>query len=105
MTMKFLTVTDSVGSDKSYFIIEMVSVDSTTNQSISLFISVGYDTTKMLLRGMFSYERENQRTLPFNVDICQLPEAKTIFVGASSEYQPNPFYALPLLAMGEREGV
>jgi hypothetical protein len=40
----------------------------------------------MLLRGMFSYERENQRTLPFNVDICQLPEAKTIFVGASSKF-------------------
>jgi hypothetical protein len=40
----------------------------------------------MLLRGKFSYERENQRTLPFNVDIRELPEAKTIFVGDSSEF-------------------
>ena len=55
-----------------------------SNLCWSLF-SVGYDTTKMLLRGKFSYERENQRTLPFNVDIRELPETKTIFVGDSSK--------------------
>ena len=39
----------------------------------------------MLLKGRFSYEKENQRTLPFNVDILALPEYKTVFTGSSSE--------------------
>ena len=48
-------------------------------------ISVGYDDKKMLLKGKFSYEKENQRTLPFNVDIVSLPEYKTVFAGSSSK--------------------
>ena len=40
----------------------------------------------MLLKGKFSYEKENQRTLPFNVDIVSLPEYKTVFAGSSSKH-------------------
>ena len=30
---------------------------------------VGYDDTRMVLRGKFSYDKSNQRTLSFNVDL------------------------------------
>ena len=50
---------------------------------------VGYDERKMLLKGSFSYEKENQRTLPFNVDIVNLPQYKTVFTGSSSEFHSN----------------
>ena len=49
------------------------------------FASVGYDHRKMILRGKFYYDKENQRTLPFNVDISDLPKYKTLFKGSSSK--------------------
>ena len=54
---------------------------------------VGYDSLHMKLDGKFSYLKENQRTLSFNVDIVKLPKHKTVFAGSSSEYekcQRNP---------------
>ena len=30
---------------------------------------VGYDDTRMVLRGKFSYDKTNQRALSFNVDL------------------------------------
>ena len=36
---------------------------------INLVFSVGYDSQHMKLDGKFTYRRENQRTLAFNVDI------------------------------------
>jgi len=56
-----------------------------------LLTSFGYDERKMLLKGRFSYEKENQRTLPFNVDILALPEYKTVFTGSSSNYSVYGF--------------
>ena len=52
--------------------------------SIIVF-SVGYDSNHMMLNGKFSYKKENQRTLSFNVDIVKLPEHKTVFAGSSSK--------------------
>ena len=53
-------------------------------------ILVGYDEKKMLLSGKFDYDKENQRTLPFNVDIRDLPAYKTVFTGSSSKiYRRN----------------
>ena len=46
---------------------------------------VGYDSLHMNLAGKFSYQKENQRTLSFNVDIQKLPEYKTVFTGSSSK--------------------
>ena len=39
----------------------------------------------MNLAGKFSYKKENQRTLSFNVDILKLPTYKTVFTGSSSK--------------------
>ena len=39
----------------------------------------------MRLDGKFSYKKENQRTLSFNVDIQKLPKRKTVFAGSSSK--------------------
>ena len=39
----------------------------------------------MKLDGKFTYRRENQRTLSFNVDIRKLPKHKTVFAGSSSK--------------------
>jgi hypothetical protein len=39
----------------------------------------------MTLDGKFNYEKENQRTLPFNVDIQPLPENKRVVLGSSSK--------------------
>ena len=49
------------------------------------FASVGYDSMHMDLSGKFSYKKENQRTLSFNVDIVKLPKHKTVFRGSSSK--------------------
>ena len=46
---------------------------------------VGYDSEHMTLDGKFNYEKENQRTLPFNVDIQPLPENKKVVLGKSSK--------------------
>ena len=54
--------------------------------SIIVF-SVGYDSNHMMLNGKFSYKKENQRTLSFNVDIVKLPEHKTVFTGSSSNWE------------------
>lgn len=48
--------------------------------------SFGYDDTRMMLRGKFSYNRDNQRALPFNVHIKKLPRELTTFAGSSSNY-------------------
>ena len=64
----------------------MTSIPFTLENHVNkVVISVGYDDKKMLLKGKFSYEKENQRTLPFNVDIVSLPEYKTVFAGSSSK--------------------
>ena len=52
--------------------------------NLILFL-VGYDSLHMNLAGKFSYKKENQRTLSFNVDILKLPTYKTVFEGASSK--------------------
>merc|ERR1719192_1055451 len=56
-----------------------------------LLTSFGYDQRKMILRGTFFYEKENQRTLPFNVDISDLPQYKRVFRGSSSNYSVYGF--------------
>ena len=50
-----------------------------------VFISVGYDMEHLVLDGRFNYEKENQRTLPFNVEIEPLPMEKRMVVGSSSK--------------------
>ena len=45
----------------------------------------------MLLSGKFDYDKENQRTLPFNVDIRDLPAYKTVFTGSSSKNSKYTF--------------
>ena len=52
----------------------------------SLSILVGYDSEHLILDGRFHYEKENQRTLPFNVEIQALPPEKRLVIGSSSEY-------------------
>ena len=47
---------------------------------------VGYDSEHLILDGRFHYEKENQRTLPFNVEIQALPPEKRLVIGSSSEY-------------------
>ena len=54
-----------------------------------LAIAVGYDDRRMMLNGKFSYNRDNQRALPFNVHIKPLPADLTKFQGSSSEYTFN----------------
>jgi len=56
-----------------------------------LLTSFGYDSRKMVLRGKFSYDKKNQRTLPFNVEISDLPENKKTFSGSSSNYSVYGF--------------
>ena len=51
-----------------------------------LSILVGYDSEHLILDGRFHYEKENQRTLPFNVEIQALPPEKRLVIGSSSEY-------------------
>ena len=51
-----------------------------------VLLSVGYDSEHLMLDGKFHYERENQRTLPFNVDIRPLPEERRLVVGSSSKF-------------------
>ena len=52
---------------------------------IHFFLTVGYDRSSMVLEGSFVYEKENQRTLPFNVDILELPQSMRVYRGSSSE--------------------
>ena len=54
-------------------------------QGLSHNLLVGYDSEHLALGGEFVYERENQRPLPFNVDIQPLPHHKTVVVGSSSK--------------------
>ena len=58
---------------------------SLLQQSYYLSFLVGYDSLHMNLAGKFSYQKENQRTLSFNVDINKLPQYKTVFAGSSSK--------------------
>ena len=58
-----------------------------------MHILVGYDSKRMDLAGSFSYDKKNQRTLPFNVEINELPEHKTIFAGSSSKFFLDPNYS------------
>ena len=50
----------------------------------SFLPTVGYDQSKMILEGEFLYDKENQRTLPFNVDISELPQLMRVYRGTSS---------------------
>ncbi|XP_023326380.1 glycine receptor subunit alpha-3 [Eurytemora carolleeae] len=56
-----------------------------------LLSSFGYDDTRMVLRGKFSYDKTNQRALSFNVDLMDLPPERTLFAGASSNYSMYGF--------------
>jgi len=56
-----------------------------------ILTSFGYDSQHMKLDGKFTYRRENQRTLSFNVDIRKLPKHKTVFAGSSSNYSVYGF--------------
>ncbi len=40
----------------------------------------------MVLDGQFSYESENQRALPFNVEISEISEEMKVFRGSSSKF-------------------
>ena len=51
-----------------------------------LFVLVGYDSEHLVLDGSFNYKKENQRTLPFNVDIEPLPLPRRTVAGSSSKY-------------------
>lgn len=51
-----------------------------------ILTSFGYDSEHLILDGRFHYEKENQRTLPFNVEIQALPPEKRLVIGSSSEY-------------------
>ena len=53
--------------------------------NVNIFFIVGYDDRRMVLDGQFSYDSENQRALPFNVKISELPEEKTVFIGSTSK--------------------
>merc|ERR1719317_1424982 len=54
----------------------------------------------MKLSGRYSYYRENQRTLPFNIDIKDLPPHKRVFVGSSSNYSAYGFEILLSRSLG-----
>eukprot|EP00090_Calanus_glacialis_P009961 TRINITY_DN18345_c0_g1_i1.p1 TRINITY_DN18345_c0_g1~~TRINITY_DN18345_c0_g1_i1.p1 ORF type:complete len:466 (-),score=107.54 TRINITY_DN18345_c0_g1_i1:448-1845(-) len=56
-----------------------------------MLTSFGYDSLHMTLAGKFSYQKENQRTLSFNVEINKLPKYKTVFTGSSSNYSVYGF--------------
>ena len=51
-----------------------------------ILFSVGYDDRKMILDGKFSYDSENQRALPFTVNIQELNDEMKIFSGSSSKF-------------------
>ena len=53
--------------------------------NLCFLFSVGYDSDHLRLDGSFYYEKENQRTLPFNVDIQPLPAEKRMVLGSSSK--------------------
>jgi len=65
-----------------------------------MLTSFGYDSEHMNLSGRYSYHRENQRTLPFNVDIKDLPPHKRVFVGSSSNYSAYGFEILLSRSLG-----
>merc|ERR1719397_1026568 len=50
--------------------------------------------------GHFKYDKKNQRTLPFNVDILPLPETKRIVIGSSSNYSAYGFEILLSRSLG-----
>lgn len=56
-----------------------------------IMTSFGYDSTRMLLKGTFDYQKKNQRTLPFDVEIVELPTDRTMFSGSSSNYSAYGF--------------
>lgn len=65
-----------------------------------ILTSFGYDSEHMTLDGKFNYEKENQRTLPFNVDIQPLPENKRMVLGSSSNYSAYGFEVLLSRSLG-----
>jgi len=65
-----------------------------------ILTSFGYDAEHMVLGGQFHYERQNQRTLPFNVDIQPLPENKRVVLGSSSNYSAYGFEVLLSRSLG-----
>jgi len=48
--------------------------------------SFGYDDRRMKLDGVFYYDSESQRALPFSVDIRELSEENKVFIGSTSNY-------------------
>merc|ERR1719410_1108285 len=54
----------------------------------------------LVLDGRFNYEKENQRTLPFNVEIEPLPMEKRMVVGSSSNYSAYGFEILLSRSLG-----
>jgi len=56
-----------------------------------ILTSFGYDSEHMTLSGRWTYRKENQRTLPFNVELRNLPYPKTVFRGSSSNYSVYGF--------------
>lgn len=65
-----------------------------------ILTSFGYDSDHLRLDGSFYYEKENQRTLPFNVDIQPLPAEKRMVLGSSSNYSAYGFQILLSRSLG-----
>ena len=56
------------------------------SEFIILTFLVGYDDRRMKLDGVFYYDSESQRALPFSVDIRELSEENKVFIGSTSKY-------------------
>merc|ERR1719350_972730 len=54
----------------------------------------------MSLSGKWTYRKENQRTLPFNVEIQALPPEKRLVIGSSSNYSAYGFEILLSRSLG-----
>jgi len=65
-----------------------------------ILTSFGYDSEHMVLKGRFNYEKQNQRTLAFNVIIRDLPDIKRVVVGSSSNYSAYGFEILLSRSLG-----
>ena len=53
---------------------------------ILYLLLVGYDDRRMVLDGQYSYESENQRALPFNVQINEISDEMRVFGGSTSKW-------------------
>ena len=61
--------------------------------TLRIFCAVGYDDRRMVLDGEFTYESENQRALPFNVNINEISEEMKVYSGSTSESSQITFTA------------